>query len=81
MEICWFFGAVMSHVASHRGLTPYPFIRVAKGSPVTRDGTQIISVMRDCSQIGRVRRDWHSSVMRDVLFSQRVTLDFRLKFP
>ena len=33
-------------------------IRVAKGFSVTRDGTHIISVMRDRAQISRVRRDW-----------------------
>jgi len=31
--------------------------RMEKGFPVIRDGTQIISVMRDRAQISRVRRD------------------------
>ena len=37
--------------------------RVGKEFSVTRDGSQIISVMRDRAQIDRVIR--HSSVMRD----------------
>ena len=32
--------------------------QVAKGYSFIRDGTQIISVMRDQAQISRVRRDW-----------------------
>ena len=32
--------------------------QVAKGYSITRDGTQIISVMHDQAQISRVRRDW-----------------------
>lgn len=34
------------------------YFRVAKGFSLTRDGTQIISVMRDLAQISRVRREW-----------------------
>ena len=30
------------------------YVRVAKGFSLTRDGTQIISVMRDLAQISRV---------------------------
>ena len=48
---------------------------------MTRAGTQIISMMRARAQISHVRRDWQSSVLRDFLFSQRVTRDFPLKFP
>ena len=32
--------------------------RVAKGYSITRDGTQIISVMHDQAQISHMRRDW-----------------------
>ena len=39
---------------------------------MTREGTQIFRVMLDRAQISRV--------MRDLLFSQRVTRDFPLKF-
>ena len=34
------------------------YFRVAKGLSLTRDGTQIIIVMRDLAQISRVRREW-----------------------
>ena len=34
------------------------YFRVTKGFSLTRDGTQIISVMRDLAQISRVRRQW-----------------------
>ena len=34
------------------------YFRVAKGFSLTRDGTQIISVMRDLTQISRERRAW-----------------------
>ena len=37
---------------------PNSIYRVAKGFSVTRDGTEIISVMRDHAQISRVSRDW-----------------------
>ena len=37
---------------------PNSIHRVAKGFSVTRDGTKIISVMRDQAQISRVSRDW-----------------------
>ena len=33
-------------------------VDVAKGFSLTRDETQIISVMRDRAQIGRVTREW-----------------------
>ena len=54
--------------------------RVAKGFSVTRGGTQIINVMRDRAQMSRERRDvgWQRDAW--VLFSQRVTRYFPLKF-
>ena len=45
--------------------------RVGKGFSVTRDGSQIISVMRDRAQINRVIR--HSSVMREISLLLRDT--------
>ena len=37
---------------------PNSIHRVEKGFSVTRDGAEIISVMRDHAQISRVSRDW-----------------------
>ena len=44
---------------------------MGKGFSVTRDGSQIISVMRDRAQINRVIR--HSSVMREISLLLRDT--------
>ena len=51
---------------------------MGKGFSVTRDGSQIISVMRDRAQINRVIR--HSSVMCDFTTITRRVI-FPLKFP
>ena len=54
----WIGTDLMGFTTQIRPHDPNSIHRVAKGFSVTRDWTQIISVMRDRAQISRVSRDW-----------------------